>query len=98
MLVANQGREALKILEEVEVDLVLLDLRMPVMDGYETVQRIRQSQSGWAQVPVVAVTAEVGKEERQRCLDMGMDGYVKKPIRMASLSQAIAKALKVRST
>lgn len=97
VLAAKHGLEALELLKESRVDLVLLDLRMPVMDGHETIRRIRASNQAWASVPVVAVTAEVGEDERRRCLDMGMDGYVKKPIRMEALSRAIDQAINARA-
>lgn len=89
---ARQGQDALRQLESNRIDLVLLDLRMPGMDGYETIAKIRSSTANYAGVLVVALTAEVGEEERRRCLEVGMDAYVQKPIRMKSLCRAIQQA------
>jgi two-component system sensor histidine kinase/response regulator len=92
VIVAKEGQEALEKLKSAPIDLVLLDLRMPVLDGYGTISRIRKSDADYARVPVVAVTAEAGEDERQRCLELGMDAYAKKPVRMESLSRAIREA------
>jgi CheY-like chemotaxis protein len=85
--VAGNGRQALKALENVEFDLVLMDIQMPEMDGLEATAAIRQSEriTGKHQ-PIVAMTAHAMKGDEQRCLDGGMDGYLSKPIRSEELS------------
>jgi PAS domain S-box-containing protein len=79
--VAN-GTEALEALRKIPYDLVLLDVQMPVLDGYETVRAIRRPGSGVLnpKVPVVALTAHALEGDRERCLEAGMDDYVSKPI------------------
>jgi len=89
--VANNGLEALEILGRQEVDLILMDMQMPELDGVETTQRIREQEQGGNQhLPIIAMTANVMPEDRQRCLEAGMDGYVAKPINSEALFAAIA--------
>ncbi len=77
---AANGAEALEILSKEPFDLVLLDMHMPVLDGQETIARIRRSGSGWSRVPVIALTADAMSGDRETCLQLGMDGYVSKPV------------------
>ncbi len=82
------GRAALDALTREPFDLVLLDCQMPEMDGYETVRRIRH-ELGMSGLPVVAVTAHAGPDERDRCLRAGMDRMVTKPLRIATLEKLL---------
>ncbi|KHL74031.1 histidine kinase [Pseudomonas putida] len=82
--VATQGVEALEWLEQEDFDLVLMDCNMPVMDGYETSRRIRQS-GRWPELPIVALTANAMPEERERCRAAGMNDYLAKPFRREEL-------------
>jgi PAS domain S-box-containing protein len=77
---ATNGEEALQRLREQEFDIVLLDVHMPVLDGKETIKRIRASGEPWAKVPVIALTADAMSGDRERFLGMGMDDYISKPI------------------
>jgi signal transduction histidine kinase/CheY-like chemotaxis protein len=80
--VVNNGREALAALEMQAFDLVLMDVQMPEMDGFEATAAIRQSERGTGKrQPIVAMTAHAMKGDSQRCIDAGMDGYIGKPIR-----------------
>ena len=90
---ASGGRQALDILADCPVDLVLLDMQMPTMDGAATLQAIRASGERWGQVPVVALTANAMEGERKRCLQMGMQGYVSKPVRLATLLEEMTRSL-----
>jgi PAS domain S-box-containing protein len=85
--IAENGREALKLLEEKDFDLVLMDCRMPVMDGYEATAAIRDQGSKVRNhaIPIIALTANVIHEERKKCLDAGMDDYLSKPIDFQAL-------------
>ena len=74
-------------------DLVLMDCRMPEMDGYDATSLIRASEGDRRRTPIVALTANDSDEDRQRCVDVGMDGFVAKPVRPAELFAAIEKAL-----
>jgi len=89
-VVAN-GRECLDALEREPFDLVFMDIQMPVMTGYEATALIRQQENarGQGRIPVIAMTAHVLKEERQRCLDVGMDEIITKPIQTRDLLKAI---------
>ncbi|WOI53162.1 response regulator [Parvularcula sp. LCG005] len=82
---ATNGKEALDALRRQEFDVVLLDMHMPVMDGPETIRQIRSSNEEWARVPVVALTADAMSGDRQRHLDMGVDGYLPKPLQERDL-------------
>lgn len=79
-LKAENGEKALLLLDkQPDVDLILMDMMMPVMDGYETVQRIRQ-QTRFADLPIIALTAKAMKEDRQKCIDSGASDYLPKPV------------------
>ena len=79
--IAFNGAEAVDALQQKNYGLVLMDLQMPVMDGYEATRTIRNSGKVLNRaVPIVAMTANATKEDRQQCLDSGMDDYVPKPV------------------
>jgi len=73
---------------------VLLDVHMPVMDGTETIRRIRSSDQAWSNIPVLALTADAMTGDKERYLAMGMDGYLSKPIAERDL---ITEITRVRS-
>jgi signal transduction histidine kinase/DNA-binding response OmpR family regulator len=88
---ACNGLEAVDALKARRFDLVLMDVQMPEMDGFEATRRIRDPQSGVVdgKVPIVAMTAHAMKGDRERCLESGMDGYLAKPIKPADLREII---------
>lgn len=89
--VATNGKEALKALDEAEFDLVLMDVQMPEMSGFEATEAIREKERITGHhMPIIAMTAHAMKGDRERCLNSGMDGYVAKPIRPDELFEAIA--------
>jgi len=91
---AENGLDALRVLEqETKVDLVLMDLRMPEMDGYEATRRIR-ADTRWAKMPIVAVTASAATYERARCMAAGMNDVMIKPIHQATFFPVIAAAMR----
>ncbi len=94
--VAN-GREAVEALEVDAYDLVLMDVQMPEMDGFEATRIIRNPDSGVGQhdIPIVALTAHAMEGFREKCFKAGMDGYISKPIKPEDLSGAIEKQLKI---
>jgi two-component system sensor histidine kinase/response regulator len=90
--VAGTGLAALAALEREQFDVVLMDVQMPEMDGFETTRAIRENerQSG-AHLPIIAMTAHAMEKDRQRCLEAGMDGYVTKPIGAGEFLAVLAK-------
>jgi len=92
--VAN-GREALSALESFKYDVVLMDVQMPEMDGFEATKMIRNPQSNVIDhdIPIIAMTAHAMKGDRKRCIDAGMNDYVSKPIQPQELLEAIEKHL-----
>ncbi len=81
---AGDGREALARIEENQPDLVLLDINMPVLDGFAAIRQIR-TQPRYSRLPVIAVTAYAMKDDREKILAAGFNGYVSKPIDSATL-------------
>ncbi len=93
--IATDGHEALAILAKRSFDLILMDVQMPEMDGFETTARIRDlEKEDRIHVPIIAMTAHALKGDRERCLDAGMDEYVSKPISRKELESAISSAIK----
>jgi CheY-like chemotaxis protein len=92
VLEACDGQEALGIIERAQPDLLLLDIGMPVLDGFAVVRRIRESPR-IARLPIVAVTAYAMQGDRERILDSGFDGYLSKPINPSSLTEELNRLL-----
>lgn len=87
---AFDGKAAVRIAAERRFDVILMDVQMPEMDGYEATRRIRQATAGSAhRVPIVAMTAYAMAGDRDRCLAAGMDGYLAKPFRAAELIRVL---------
>jgi PAS domain S-box-containing protein len=93
---ASDGQEAYeKYSSEQNYDLIILDIQMPKMDGYEVAKAIRQMERNFAShSPIIALTANAMKGDRELYLEAGMDGYVSKPFTLETLQEAIAKLLK----
>jgi len=90
--IAPTGLHALELLAAQPFDLILMDCHMPDLDGFQTTQRIRAAeQSSGHHIPIVALTASALSEDRQRCLDAGMDDYISKPIKMQILWDVLRK-------
>jgi two-component system sensor histidine kinase RpfC len=90
-LVTSNGRQALEALSENSVDLALMDVNMPVLDGIEATRLYRLATEGRERIPIIALTADATPEARERCLAAGMDGCMTKPIEPAHLLDVIGK-------
>ncbi len=90
-LIADNGQQAITLLEREPVDIVLMDIQMPVMDGYETTRYIRTTLH--STVPIVAMTAHALASEREQCLQAGMNDFVPKPFQMDELQRVIRNYL-----
>ena len=84
--VVEDGQQALDAVHAEPFDAILMDCRMPVMDGYEATARLRAG--GW-RLPIIALTANVSEEQRQKCLAAGMDDFLSKPMDASQLAQAL---------
>ena len=92
--IACSGREAVEVWADWRPELILMDLQMPEMDGLEATATIRAR--GGDRVPIIALTANAMKGDRERCLAGGMDGYVSKPIHVDRLEEALSEAFSAR--
>jgi signal transduction histidine kinase/CheY-like chemotaxis protein len=93
ILRAGNGQEALDILAGTNPQIIFMDINMPEMDGYTATRLIRQSPPPHNRIPVIALTADATPDDRQRCLDAGMDNFISKPFRMAEIGLVLKKYL-----
>lgn len=89
---ACDGQEALRKIAETQPDILLLDLGMPVLDGFATVRQIRQNPAV-AKLPVLAVTAYAMRGDREKVMEAGFDGYLSKPIDFQALTEELERLL-----
>ncbi len=89
VLKANNGREALALLPTIEPVLIFMDVNMPEMDGYATTKIIRSGSAPWRDLPIIALTADAMKGDREKCLEAGMNGYIAKPFRIDEIQQLL---------
>jgi diguanylate cyclase (GGDEF)-like protein len=87
--VVTNGQQALEAVTRKYYDVVLMDCHMPQMDGYETARRIRILEAGKVKVPIIAMTANVGEENIDKCLSVGMDDYLPKPLGLTLLQDKL---------
>jgi two-component system sensor histidine kinase/response regulator len=92
VVVAGNGREALRVLETQVFDMILMDVQMPEMDGLETTAIIRATEKGAGKhIPIVAMTAHAMTGDRERCVAAGMDDYMSKPVNVRALIALLEK-------
>jgi signal transduction histidine kinase/CheY-like chemotaxis protein len=94
--VAENGKQALQLLEGDNFDVVLMDIQMPEMNGYEATIAIRNREQGDRHLPIIAMTAYAVKGDREKCLASGMDGYISKPIKPDRLREEIEAVLRLQ--
>jgi CheY-like chemotaxis protein len=90
------GAAAIDKVSHSKFDLILMDLQMPGMDGFQTAQHIR-SVPNYAKTPIIAVTANCSSDYRDRCLSNGMQGFLSKPVQTRELVQTVERYLTSRS-
>ena len=90
------GKDALNVLETAHPDLILMDINMPDMDGYTLTAKIK-SLPGFERVPILALTANVMRGDKEKTLEAGCDGYIQKPLDIDQLTREIEKFLSRRS-
>lgn len=89
--IVDNGLEALAAVDAKAYSAVLMDCHMPVMDGFAATQEIRRRQAGGRRTPIIAMTAGAMAEDRERCLDVGMDDYVSKPVTAEAVDAALER-------
>ncbi|WP_291857979.1 response regulator [Marinilabilia sp.] len=90
ILWAKDGQQAIDLFKDNQVDLVLMDLQLPVMDGYTATREIKKINPD---IPIIAQTAHVMSGEREKCMEAGCDDYLAKPIRLQILIETLSKFL-----
>ena len=90
---AKNGQEAITAIDKYKPDLVFLDLRMPIMDGYEANEMI-QKNPNWSNIPVIAITASAFDKDQKKVIDLGFSGYVRKPASLNDILQMLKKHLR----
>ena len=96
MAEAAWAEEGLAMLDEDTFDVILVDLRMPGTDGFETIRQIRARGDAKGELPIIVVTAETAPDLRDRCLAIGADDVLFKPVAMDSLFDSIGRVLAIR--
>lgn len=93
--IAADGEQALRALEQQQFDLVFMDVQMPVMNGLEATRKIREEGSKVLdrRIPIIAMTANEKSEDREKCLEAGMDDYLSKPLQIKHLQEVISKIM-----
>lgn len=91
VFVSKDGYSALNVLEKHPIDLVFLDLHMPVMNGYETTRAIRQLDERYSRIPIIGLSADGLPHSQQKALQSGMDEYLVKPIKQEDLRQVLSR-------
>ncbi len=96
VLIARDGRDVLDCLERTHVDLILMDVHMPHIDGFRTTREIRRGETGGTRIPIIAMTANALAQDREDCLAAGMDDHIGKPVTLETLRRVLAQWLPAR--
>ena len=99
LTLATNGREAVELYRDIGADVILMDISMPEMDGYEatTLIRAHENEKHKDQTPIIALTAHVMTGDRDKCLDAGMNDYLPKPVKMDALKRVLFKWIALKS-
>ena len=92
MLKSTDGEEALRVAVSEQPDLILMDIKLPKMNGLEVTMKLRQNPA-FRHTPIIAVTAYAMKRDRERVIESGCDAYLSKPVRPGALKEIVGKAL-----
>ncbi len=93
MEAVENGQEAVNITSTRQYDIILMDCNMPIMDGWQATEAIRQSDGPNKLTPIIAVTANAMKGDREKCIQAGMDDYISKPVERKRLEEVLSKWL-----
>ena len=96
LIEATNAAECLKVLENTKPDLILMDINMPDMDGYTLTSRIK-SMPGFERVPIIALTANVMRGDKEKTIEAGCDGYIQKPLDIDQLLREVERFLSRRN-
>ncbi len=94
---AIDGQDALSVMETVPIDIILMDIHMPIMDGIEATLAIRSSHQSWSDVIIIALTADPEYQQKRLCLNIGMDYAVAKPVKLVDLLDAFDNVLSMKN-
>ena len=98
-LIVDDGKRAVDVLNDQHYDLILMDIQMPVMDGYQATAFIRNKEKFTGEhIPIIAITAFAMESDKQRCFNIGMDDYLSKPFNKDDFYGVIEKHLSISET
>jgi two-component system alkaline phosphatase synthesis response regulator PhoP len=92
VLLTDSGREAVRIASSARPDIILLDIMMPVMDGYEVLRQLKEN-TDTRDIPIVMLTAKSAREDRERCAEMGIAAYITKPFKLEELRETVRRII-----
>ena len=96
VVIASDGMAAVRLVTHEKFDLVAMDMQMPLMDGLEATRKIRQHEEGTSRhLPIIAITANAFEEDRRKCSEAGMDGYVVKPVSAQAIRDEVHRVMSV---
>ena len=92
---ASNGQEAIDVLKTKDIDVVLMDIHMPVMDGIEATLSIRASTEPWSEVLIIALTADPEYQQKRLCKNIGMDDALAKPVKLSDILQSFDNVMTI---
>lgn len=92
--IAEDGKEASKMVEDKTYDIIFMDVQMPIVDGFEATKIIRNAEADGNRTPIIAITANALSGDKEKCLEAGMDDYISKPIKGEDLEFILKKYVK----